>query len=61
MTLKHCIIHHIERTVPGADVVTQLREQENNCAGSAYSLFEQLNVLLTVLDYLNSSYVNEKL
>lgn len=42
MTLKHCIIHQIERAVPGADLITQLREQENNCAGSAYSLFEQL-------------------
>ncbi|MGK0500284.1 MAG: nucleoid-associated protein [Oceanicoccus sp.] len=42
MTLKHCIIHHIERAVPGADLNTELREQENNCAGPAYSLFEQL-------------------
>ncbi|HEB26726.1 MAG TPA: nucleoid-associated protein NdpA [Porticoccus sp.] len=42
MTLQHCIIHHIERTVPGADVTTTLRDQENNSAGSAYSLFEQL-------------------
>ncbi len=41
MTLKHCIIHHIERAVPGADVNITVREQENNCAGAAYSLFEQ--------------------
>lgn len=41
MTLKHCIIHHIERQLPGADVVTTLREQENSCSGAAYSLFEQ--------------------
>ena len=41
MALKHCIIHSIERAVPGADVNTALREQENNCAGAAYSLFEQ--------------------
>lgn len=42
MTLKHCIVHHIERAVPGADVVTTLREEENNKAGGIYSLFEQL-------------------
>lgn len=42
MSLKHCIIHHIERTVPGADITTTLRDTENNCAGAAYSLFEQL-------------------
>jgi nucleoid-associated protein len=42
MTLKHCIIHHIERSAPGGDVLTELRDQENNCAGPAYSLFEQL-------------------
>jgi nucleoid-associated protein len=42
MTLQHCIIHCIERTIPGADVTTTLRDQENNNAGSAYSLFEQL-------------------
>ncbi|WP_101757663.1 nucleoid-associated protein [Oceanicoccus sp. KOV_DT_Chl] len=42
MSLKHCIIHHIERAVPGAEVITTLREQENNCSGAAYSLFEQL-------------------
>ena len=41
MALQHCIIHYIERAVPGADVTTTLREQENNCAGPAYSLFEQ--------------------
>jgi nucleoid-associated protein len=42
MTLKHCIIHHIERSAPGGDVVTSIREQDNNSAGPAYSLFEQL-------------------
>ena len=42
MSLKHCIIHHIERAVPGADLLTHLRDQENNCSGPAYSLFEQL-------------------
>lgn len=42
MTLKHCIIHYIERSVPGADIGSTLREQENSTAGPAYSLFEQL-------------------
>jgi len=42
MTLKHCIIHHIERSAPGSEVTTRLREQENQIAGPAYSLFEQL-------------------
>ncbi|MFA7555444.1 MAG: nucleoid-associated protein [Spongiibacteraceae bacterium] len=42
MALKHCIIHHIERSAPGAKVITSLREQDNNSAGAAYSLFEQL-------------------
>ena len=42
MTLKHCIIHHIERTAPGAEVTTTLKDQENNGAGAIHSLFEQL-------------------
>ncbi len=42
MSLKHCIIHHLERTVPGADLSSSLREKENSCSGPAYSLFEQL-------------------
>lgn len=42
MPLKHCIIHHIERPAAGAEVTTTLREEENNCAGMAYSLFDQL-------------------
>lgn len=42
MTLKHCIIHHLERSAPGGDVIATVREQENNVAGPAYSLFEQL-------------------
>lgn len=42
MTLKHCIIHRIERAVPGAEVTTQLRDQEVDTTGPAYSLFEQL-------------------
>ncbi|WP_339338830.1 nucleoid-associated protein [uncultured Oceanicoccus sp.] len=42
MTLKHCIIHQIERPVPGAELTTTVRDTENNSAGPAYSLFEQL-------------------
>ena len=42
MTLKHCIIHHIERTASGGDIVINVREHENSCSGPAYSLFEQL-------------------
>ena len=42
MTLKHCILHHIERTIPGAEVTTTLKEQENNTATAIHSLFEQL-------------------
>ncbi len=42
MPLKHCILHKIERPVPGADIKTTLREQENNGDGAIYSLFEQL-------------------
>lgn len=42
MTLQHCIIHQIERPVPGADVATTLRDEENSSSGPAYSLFEQL-------------------
>lgn len=50
MTLKHCILHKIERTVPGAAISSRLREQENNCEGAIYSLFEQLKQ-----SYLRSS------
>lgn len=50
MTLKHCIVHKIERAVPGADVNVQLREQENNRDGAIYSLYEQLKQ-----SYLRSS------
>ena len=42
MTLKHCIIHSIERATPGTEVSTSFREQENPATGPAYSLFEQL-------------------
>ncbi len=42
MTLKHCIVHSIERTVPGAPVTTQLREKENPTTDASFSLFEQL-------------------
>ena len=50
MTLKHCILHKIERAVPGADIQLQLREQENSRDGAIYSLFEQLKQ-----SYLRSS------
>ncbi|WP_276206916.1 hypothetical protein [Oceanicoccus sagamiensis] len=33
MTLKHCIIHQIERPVPGADLTTTLRDEENSSSG----------------------------
>lgn len=42
MTLKHCIIHKIERTVPGADINCEMREKENSIAGPVHSLIEQL-------------------
>lgn len=42
MSLKHCIIHHIERPVPGAEVVTRLRDGENPTTDATFSLFEQL-------------------
>ena len=42
MTLKHCIIHHLERPAPGHDITTTFRDAENNPAGPIYSLFEQL-------------------
>lgn len=41
MTLKHCIVHSVERTVTGAGVDTRLRDGENSPTGSAVSLFEQ--------------------
>ncbi|MFT5691803.1 MAG: nucleoid-associated protein [Oceanicoccus sp.] len=42
MTLKHCIIHKIERKAPGNDIITEIRQQENNSSGPIYSLIEQL-------------------
>lgn len=44
MTLKHCIIHHIERTTPGAGIDTRQRESENSIQGQTLSLFEQLKL-----------------
>lgn len=42
MALAHCIIHHLERSVPGGDVSFQQREKENTPGGGAWSMFEQL-------------------
>lgn len=42
MALRHCIIHHIERAIPGGDVTLHCREKENAPTDGAYSLFEQL-------------------
>ncbi len=42
MTLKHCIIHKIERKAPGNEITTEIKPQENNSSGPIYSLIEQL-------------------
>ena len=42
MSIKHSIIHHIERPAPGHDIETQVREQENSGVGPVHSLLEQL-------------------
>jgi nucleoid-associated protein len=41
MSLKHCIVHGIERAVPGADIRISLSEQEAETEGPITSLFEQ--------------------
>lgn len=42
MALAHCIIHHLERAVPGGDVSIRHRDNENPPGSGAWSLFEQL-------------------
>jgi nucleoid-associated protein len=42
MPLTHCILHKLERPVPGAEIQLQLREQDNSCTDGTFSLFEQL-------------------
>lgn len=42
MTLKHCIIHKIERSSANEQISRQIREEENNAEGPIASLFEQL-------------------
>lgn len=42
MTLKHCIIHQIERKAPGNDILISNRDQENSSTGPIHSLIEQL-------------------
>jgi len=42
MTLKHCIIHQIERSAPGTEISVSNREQENTSTGPIHSLIEQL-------------------
>ncbi|MBN4055539.1 nucleoid-associated protein [bacterium AH-315-K03] len=42
MTLKHSIIHKIERSTPGGDINCVHKEQENSASGAIHSLFEQL-------------------
>ncbi|PIP80693.1 MAG: nucleoid-associated protein NdpA [Gammaproteobacteria bacterium CG22_combo_CG10-13_8_21_14_all_40_8] len=44
MSLKHCIIHKIERLQPAADVVVTLADGELDVQGSIFSLYEQLRV-----------------
>ncbi len=41
MPIKHCIIHKIERTVPGEQITVQSREEELPSEGPIASLFEQ--------------------
>ncbi len=42
MSLKHSIIHHIARPVPGGDIEVTLKSTENDTQGPIFSLFEQL-------------------
>jgi nucleoid-associated protein len=42
MPLTHCILHKLERPVPGADIVIKLRDEDNSCTDGTFSLFEQL-------------------
>ena len=41
MSLKHCIIHGIQRPVPGADIQSFVNEKEETVEGPVASLFEQ--------------------
>jgi nucleoid-associated protein len=41
MSLKHCIIHGIQRPVPGADIQVFVNEKEEPTEGPIASLFEQ--------------------
>jgi nucleoid-associated protein len=41
MSLKHCIIHGIQRPVPGANIQTFISEREEATEGPIASLFEQ--------------------
>ena len=42
MPLNHCILHKIERPVPGADIHCRFKAEESDPSGPIYSLFEQL-------------------
>jgi len=41
MSLKHCIIHKIERTQPAGQVSCEIRDIDNPATGSVVSVFEQ--------------------
>lgn len=41
MSLKHCIVHGIQRPVPGADIRTFVSDKEEASEGPIASLFEQ--------------------
>ncbi len=44
MSLKHCIIHKIERLQPATEVVLTLAEKELDPQSSVFSLYQQLRV-----------------
>ncbi len=41
MSLKHCIVHGIQRAVPGSDIRTFINDKEEASEGPIASLFEQ--------------------
>ncbi|MCO7226712.1 nucleoid-associated protein [Pleionea sp. CnH1-48] len=47
MTIKHCIIHKVERAQPGANLSIKLKPEEHPLEGPMASLFEQLKMTFT--------------